>query len=58
MSCPGQNFAKMELSKTLSTIVRGYDLRLVDPTRSWKWKAWFIMVPYDWPVYVSKSTLS
>ncbi|KAG6356381.1 hypothetical protein INS49_015769 [Diaporthe citri] len=58
MSCPGQNFSKMELSKTLSTIVRDYDLRLVDPAKSWKWKAWFTMVPYDWPVYVSKSTLT
>ncbi|KAH8744392.1 cytochrome P450, partial [Diaporthe sp. PMI_573] len=58
MSCPGQNYAKMELSKTLSTIVRDYDLRLVDPTKPRKWKAWFTMVPYDWPVYVSKSTLS
>lgn len=54
MSCPGQNFAKIELSKILSTIVRDYDIRLVDPQKSWKWEANFITVPYDWPVYISK----
>lgn len=58
MSCPGQHFAKIELSKILSTVVRDYDISLVDPKKSWKWKAYFITVPYDWPVYVSKASTS
>ncbi|KAK6074257.1 cytochrome p450 oxidoreductase [Seiridium cupressi] len=56
MSCPGQHYAKMELSKILSTIVRDYDLELVNAQKKWKWNAFFIMVPYDWPVYVSKAS--
>jgi cytochrome P450 len=58
MSCPGQHFAKMELSKILSTVVRDYDISLVSPEKKWKWKAYFISVPYDWPVYVSKVSSS
>ncbi|KAI0178107.1 cytochrome P450 [Pestalotiopsis sp. NC0098] len=58
MSCPGQHFAKIELSKILSTVVRDYDISLVDPKKSWNWKAYFITVPYDWPVYVSKASTS
>lgn len=58
MSCPGQNFAKVEISKVCSTIVRDYDIRLVNPDKKWKWHAFFTMVPYDWPVYVSKSVSS
>ncbi|KUI60660.1 Pisatin demethylase [Cytospora mali] len=55
MSCPGQHYAKMEISKISSTIVRDYDIRLVNPDKPWKWNAFFTMVPYDWPVYISKS---
>lgn len=58
MSCPGQHYAKLELSKICSTIVRDYDLRLVSPEKPWKWRAHFTMVPHDWPVYVSKRKAS
>lgn len=37
-------------------IVRNYDLRLVEPSKEWKWEAYFTMVPRDWPVFVSKRT--
>jgi cytochrome P450 len=57
MSCPGQNLAKMELSKICGTIIRDYDIRLVEPEKEWKWMAYFTMVPHDWPVYISKRSL-
>lgn len=56
MSCPGQHYAKLEISKLCATIVRDYDIRLVNPERPWKWHASFTMVPYDWPVYVTRSS--
>lgn len=54
-SCPGQHIARMELSKICSTIIRDYDIKLVDPSKKWKWEAYFTMVPSSWPVYVSKA---
>lgn len=36
-------------------IVRDYDLKLADPTKPWKWGAYFIMCPHDWPVIVNKA---
>lgn len=45
----------MELVKICSTIIRDYNIKLVDPSKKWKWEAYFTMVPHDWPVYVSKA---
>jgi len=53
-SCPGQHIAKIELSKLAATLVRDYDIRQVDKTQDWQWKAFFTMVPHSWPVYVEK----
>ncbi|ETS77916.1 hypothetical protein PFICI_09978 [Pestalotiopsis fici W106-1] len=55
-SCPGQNIARLELSKIAATIVRDYDIRQVDPKQQWHWKARFAMLPHDWPVYITKAT--
>ncbi|KAI1852797.1 hypothetical protein JX266_002338 [Neoarthrinium moseri] len=54
MGCPGQHVARMELLKICSTIIRDYDLKFADPSKEWKWKAYFTMVPDSWPVLVSK----
>ncbi|KAL2150091.1 hypothetical protein VTH82DRAFT_7767 [Thermothelomyces myriococcoides] len=53
-SCPGQNIAKMEISKILATIVRDYDIRQVDKNQNWKYKAYFTVVPHSWPCYIEK----
>ncbi|KAJ9144959.1 Benzoate 4-monooxygenase cytochrome P450 [Pleurostoma richardsiae] len=53
-SCPGQNIAKIELSKICATLVRDYNIRQVDPKQEWSWKAYFTVVPHDWPCYVEK----
>ncbi|KAI0142065.1 cytochrome P450 [Pestalotiopsis sp. NC0098] len=53
-ACPGQHVARMQLSKICATIIRDYDLKLVDPSKPWKWMAYFTMVPNSWPVYVAK----
>lgn len=54
MSCPGQNLAKIELSKICATLVRDYNIRQVDPGRNWQWKAYFVVAPHTWPCYVEK----
>jgi cytochrome P450 len=53
-SCPGQNIAKIELSKILATIVRDYDIRQVYKDQDWKYKAYFTVVPESWPCYIEK----
>ncbi|KAF5024535.1 hypothetical protein F66182_3298 [Fusarium sp. NRRL 66182] len=53
-SCPGQNVAKIELAKITATLVRDYDIELVDPTKEWSWKAYFTVVPQSWPVMITK----
>ncbi|KAK1753120.1 benzoate 4-monooxygenase cytochrome P450 [Echria macrotheca] len=53
-SCPGQNIAKLELSKICATLVRDYDFRQVDPQQEWTWKAYFTVVPENWPCYVTR----
>ncbi|KAH8592880.1 cytochrome P450 [Bisporella sp. PMI_857] len=52
--CVGQNLAKIELSKILSTLVRDYDIRPVDPKQDWSYSAYFSTVPEQWPVYIEK----
>ncbi|KAI1848539.1 hypothetical protein JX265_013787 [Neoarthrinium moseri] len=53
-ACPGQNIARLELSKITATIVRDYNIRQVDSNQQWHWKARFAMLPHDWPVYVTR----
>ncbi|KAK0751851.1 benzoate 4-monooxygenase cytochrome P450 [Schizothecium vesticola] len=53
-SCPGQNIAKIELSKICATLVRDYEFRQVDTNQEWKWAAYFTVVPENWPCYVTK----
>lgn len=57
-SCPGQNIAKIELSKICATVVRDYDIRQVDPKQEWTWKAYFTVVPENWPCYIKKRNQS
>lgn len=54
MSCPGQNVARIELSKITATIVRDYDIRQVDMNKEWKYKAYFTVVPHSWPCLIQK----
>lgn len=53
-SCPGQNIAKIELSKICATLVRDYVIRQVDPGQVWTWKANFTVTPEKWPSYVKR----
>ncbi|KAF2443446.1 cytochrome P450 [Karstenula rhodostoma CBS 690.94] len=53
-SCPGQNVAKVELAKITATIVRDYNIEFVDEKQTWKWKAYFTVVPNSWPVFIEK----
>lgn len=55
-ACPGQRLARIELSKITATLVRDYDIRLVDSSKQWRYKTYFTVVPEDWPVYVKKTT--
>ncbi|KAK5988252.1 Cytochrome P450 monooxygenase -like protein [Cladobotryum mycophilum] len=55
-SCPGQNMARIQLSKLTATIMRDYDIRLVDENKPWHWKArvtieiWRLaLLDQDWP---------
>ncbi|RYN20880.1 hypothetical protein AA0112_g10469 [Alternaria arborescens] len=52
--CPGQNIAKIELAKIAATLVRDYNIKQVNSTQDWQWKAYFTVVPHSWPVYVEK----
>ncbi|ROV91667.1 hypothetical protein VMCG_09262 [Cytospora schulzeri] len=53
-SCPGQNIAKIELSKIAAVLVRDYDIRQVDKDKEWEWKAYITCVPHSWDCYISK----
>ncbi|KAI0149376.1 cytochrome P450 [Pestalotiopsis sp. NC0098] len=55
-SCPGQNIARIQLSKIAATLVRDYDIRQKDPRQDWTYKAYFTVVPRGWPVIVKKSS--
>lgn len=53
-SCVGQNLVRIELSKILPTIVRRYDVSLVNPEQEWTYKTYVAAVPGNWPVYIKK----
>ncbi|KAK6074822.1 benzoate 4-monooxygenase cytochrome P450 [Seiridium cupressi] len=52
--CPGQSLARVELTKVTATLVQDYNIQMVDPQHSWEWKAYFTIVPQNWPVYLEK----
>lgn len=52
-SCPGQNLARMEISKVAATLVRDFDVRQVDPKQEWSFESHFTAVPYGWPCIVT-----
>ncbi|KAI0123571.1 benzoate 4-monooxygenase cytochrome P450 [Xylariales sp. AK1849] len=54
-SCPGQNIARIELSKITATLVRDYDIWQKDKNQEWQYRAYFTVVPHTWPVYVKRS---
>ncbi|RCI10212.1 hypothetical protein L249_8514 [Ophiocordyceps polyrhachis-furcata BCC 54312] len=53
-SCPGQHLVKVAIHKMAATLVRDYDIRLVDKTKAWKWKAGMTAAQYGWPVYIER----
>ncbi|KAK7954238.1 hypothetical protein PG988_014932 [Apiospora saccharicola] len=53
-SCVGQNLVRIELSKILPTIVRRYDISLVNPGQEWTYKTYVAAVPGNWPVYIKR----
>lgn len=53
-SCPGQNTAKIELSKLAAVLVRAYDIRPADESKEWEWKAYITVVPHSWDCCISK----
>lgn len=56
--CPGHQLAKIELSKVLATIVRDYDIKLVDENQDWKCKGHFTLTMGSWPVYIKRRDVS
>lgn len=54
MACPGQHLAKMEALKITATLLRDYDLSLVEPEKEWECKMCFAQVPRSWPVFVTR----
>lgn len=53
-SCPGVNIAKIELSKIAAVLVRDYDVRQVEESKQWEWKAYVTCAPHSWDCYISK----
>lgn len=56
--CPGHHLAKIELSKVLATIVRDYEIELVDENQEWKCKGHFTVITEPWPVYIKRRNVS
>lgn len=52
--CPGRYLAHLEVSKTTATLMRDYDIDLVDPTKEWTYEAYFTVAPHDWPCTVRR----
>ncbi|KAK7917833.1 cytochrome P450 [Apiospora marii] len=53
-SCPGQHVTKIEMSKVAATIVRDYDICQARKDQTWKWKAYFTVVPHSWPCLIKR----
>ena len=37
-----------------ATILRDYDIGLVDPEKEWTWTSWFVALPSNWPCYLTQ----
>ena len=52
--CIGRNLATLELNKITATLVRDFELRLVEPDKEWKCHFLFLTVPWGWPVWMKR----
>ncbi|KAL4772502.1 cytochrome P450 [Aspergillus nidulans var. acristatus] len=52
--CPGRNLAQFELSKVLATVLRDYDIELMNPKSEWRFESRFLAVPYGWPCRIQR----
>jgi cytochrome P450 len=53
--CPGRNLAHIGTSKTLSILMRDYEIELVNPSKGWKYENYFTVAPHDWPCRVRRT---
>jgi cytochrome P450 len=56
-SCPGQNIARIELSKITAMLVRDFDICQQDKNQEWQYRAYFTTVPHSWPVIVKRTNV-
>lgn len=52
--CPGQHLADIEISKIAGTLIRDYDLELVNPDQEWVVTSWFTAMPEKWYVNLKR----
>lgn len=52
--CPGQNVAKIELSKVTATILRDFDLQLENPKKDWEYHRTFIAPQRGWDCFLTR----
>lgn len=52
--CPGQNLARIELTKITATVLRDFEIRLVDPDKEWEYHRTFIVPQTGWDCYVQR----
>ena len=55
--CPGQNLARMELTKITATVLRDFEVRLVDRGREWEYHRTFIVPQGGWDCFVRRRGL-
>ncbi|KAF7715240.1 Uncharacterized protein PECH_008736 [Penicillium ucsense] len=53
-SCPGRNLAQFELLKVLATVLRDYEVELLESHKDWEYKTRFLAVPYGWPCRIRR----
>jgi cytochrome P450 len=52
--CPGRHLAHLEISKTTATLMRDYEIELVEPSKEWKYESYFTVSPHSWPCNVRR----
>ena len=52
--CPGQNLARLELTKITATVLRDFEIELVDPGKEWEYHRTFIVPQRGWDCFVRK----
>lgn len=57
MMCPGRHLAHFEISKVAATLLRDFDIALVDPKQELTWVSWFMAFPSNWPCYLTRRNL-